>query len=151
MSALTVAEATTEATPARKRRSRGGRRFACSTCSKLRPGLPSGGVSLFGQSCKDCLSILPGGSGKPRRIAIVEPLPSVPSIGEWSEAGLCAQTDPDAFFPEKGSSTREAKRICARCPVLEECREYALDVMPTYGVWAGLSERDRRRVKKQAG
>ena len=146
MSALTVAEAT----PARKRRSRGGRRFACATCATLRPGLPSGGVSLFGQSCKDCLSILPGASSKPRRIAIVEPTPSVASIGDWSEAGLCAQTDPDAFFPEKGSSTRDSKRICAACPVLTECREYALDVQPSFGVWGGLSERERRRLQRRA-
>ena len=36
---------------------------------------------------------------------------------QWQERALCAQTDPEAFFPEKGGSTREAKKICQRCPV----------------------------------
>ena len=45
---------------------------------------------------------------------------------EWQERALCSQTDPEAFFPEKGGSTREAKRICNRCEVRAECLEYAL-------------------------
>ena len=45
---------------------------------------------------------------------------------EWQERALCAQTDPEAFFPEKGGSTREAKRICLGCEVRSECLEYAL-------------------------
>ena len=44
----------------------------------------------------------------------------------WQEQALCAQTDPEAFFPEKGGSTREAKRICVGCEVKAECLEYAL-------------------------
>ena len=43
----------------------------------------------------------------------------------WQERGLCAQTDPEAFFPEKGGSTREAKRVCLTCDVRLECLEYA--------------------------
>ena len=39
---------------------------------------------------------------------------------EWQEQALCAQTDPEAFFPEKGGSTREAKRICQACAVRDE-------------------------------
>ncbi len=38
----------------------------------------------------------------------------------WQEQSLCAQTDPEAFFPEKGGSTREAKRICVGCEVKSE-------------------------------
>ena len=45
---------------------------------------------------------------------------------DWQERALCAQTDPEAFFPEKGGSTREAKRICSGCEVRAECLEYAL-------------------------
>ena len=45
----------------------------------------------------------------------------------WQERGLCAQTDPEAFFPEKGGSTREAKKVCLTCDVRQECLEYALD------------------------
>jgi WhiB family redox-sensing transcriptional regulator len=63
---------------------------------------------------------------------------------------LCAQTDPEAYFPEKGSSAGEAKRICARCDVRAECLEYALGREEKFGVWGGLSERERRKLKRRA-
>ncbi len=68
----------------------------------------------------------------------------------WQEKALCAQTDPEAFFPEKGGSTREAKRICVSCEVKQECLEYALMQDERFGIWGGLSERERRRLKRQA-
>jgi WhiB family redox-sensing transcriptional regulator len=68
----------------------------------------------------------------------------------WQERALCAQTDPEAFFPEKGGSTREAKRICSTCEVRTECLEYALEHDERFGIWGGLSERERRRVKRRA-
>ncbi len=73
-------------------------------------------------------------------------------VGElgWQERALCAQTDPEAFFPEKGGSTREAKRVCTGCEVRAECLEYALANDERFGIWGGLSERERRRLKKQA-
>ena len=67
----------------------------------------------------------------------------------WQERSLCAQTDPEAFFPEKGGSTREAKRICSGCEVRAECLEYALANDERFGIWGGLSERERRRVRRQ--
>ena len=69
----------------------------------------------------------------------------------WQEQALCAQTDPEAFFPEKGGSTREAKRICVGCEVKGECLEYALGQDERFGIWGGLSERERRRLKRAAG
>ncbi|MDQ3786777.1 MAG: WhiB family transcriptional regulator [Actinomycetota bacterium] len=69
---------------------------------------------------------------------------------EWQERALCAQTDPEAFFPEKGGSTREAKRICQGCEVRAECLEYALGHDERFGIWGGLSERERRKLKKRA-
>ncbi len=66
----------------------------------------------------------------------------------WQARALCAQTDPEAFFPEKGSSTREAKRICLSCEVRDECLTYALDADERFGIWGGLSERERRRLKR---
>ncbi|MDP9497993.1 MAG: WhiB family transcriptional regulator [Actinomycetota bacterium] len=69
----------------------------------------------------------------------------------WQEEALCAQTDPEAFFPEKGGSTREAKRICVGCTVKAECLEYALAHDERFGIWGGLSERERRRLKRLAG
>ncbi|WP_205706994.1 WhiB family transcriptional regulator [Kineococcus vitellinus] len=67
----------------------------------------------------------------------------------WQELALCAQTDPEAFFPEKGGSTREAKRVCQSCEVRQECLEYALSNDERFGIWGGLSERERRRLKRQ--
>ncbi|MGH3693191.1 MAG: WhiB family transcriptional regulator [Pseudonocardiaceae bacterium] len=67
---------------------------------------------------------------------------------DWQERALCAQTDPEAFFPEKGGSTREAKRICAGCEVRAECLEYALAFDERFGIWGGLSERERRKLKR---
>src|ERR671923_144147 len=68
----------------------------------------------------------------------------------WQERALCAQTDPEAFFPEKGGSTREAKKVCRSCEVRAECLEYALEHDERFGIWGGLSERERRRLKRQA-
>ena len=70
---------------------------------------------------------------------------------DWQDKALCAQTDPEAFFPEKGGSTREAKRVCRSCEVRAECLEYALEHDERFGIWGGMSERERRRLKRQAG
>ena len=82
--------------------------------------------------------------------ATVEDDVEVPGELEWQERALCAQTDPEAFFPEKGGSTREAKRVCMSCEVRVQCLEYALENDERFGIWGGLSERERRRVKKRA-
>lgn len=66
----------------------------------------------------------------------------------WTLEAKCLDADPEAFFPEKGGSTREAKRICATCPVREECLDYALSNDERFGIWGGLSERERRRAKR---
>ncbi|GAB2561913.1 hypothetical protein GCM10027033_18450 [Leucobacter ruminantium] len=69
----------------------------------------------------------------------------------WQADALCAQTDPEAFFPEKGGSTREAKRICESCEVRSECLDYALENDERFGIWGGLSERERRKLRREAG
>ena len=79
------------------------------------------------------------------------PLPEDEGMLSWQDQALCAQTDPEAFFPEKGGSTREAKRICVGCEVKQECLEYALMQDERFGIWGGLSERERRRLKRKAG
>lgn len=68
----------------------------------------------------------------------------------WQADALCAQTDPEAFFPEKGGSTRDAKKICHSCEVRAQCLEYALERDERFGIWGGLSERERRKLRKQA-
>jgi len=67
----------------------------------------------------------------------------------WRQDALCAETDPEAFFPDKGGSTREAKLVCRGCSVRGECLEYALANEERFGIWGGLSERERRRVRLQ--
>lgn len=76
-----------------------------------------------------------------QRFADSGPLP-------WQEHALCAFVDPEVFFPEKGGSSREAKRICAECSVQRECLEYALENDERFGIWGGLSERERRRLRR---
>jgi len=73
-----------------------------------------------------------------------------PDATSWQDLALCAQTDPEAFFPEKGGSTREAKRICVGCEVRQECLEFALANDERFGIWGGLSERERRRLRREA-
>ncbi|UYN82552.1 MAG: WhiB family transcriptional regulator [Microcella sp.] len=68
----------------------------------------------------------------------------------WQADALCAQTDPEAFFPEKGGSTRDAKKICTSCEVKTECLEYALQNDERFGIWGGLSERERRKLRRRA-
>ena len=74
-------------------------------------------------------------------------LPDAPA-DDWQARALCAQTDPDQFFPEKGGSNRSAKRVCQSCDVRAECLEYALAHDERFGIWGGLSERERRRLKR---
>src|SRR5450759_4031892 len=76
-------------------------------------------------------------------ITNVELIQAAEDEGElsWQERALCAQTDPEAFFPEKGGSTREAKKVCVGCDVRGECLEYALAHDERFGIWGGLSER----------
>ncbi|WP_075827345.1 WhiB family transcriptional regulator [Cellulosimicrobium sp. CUA-896] len=86
------------------------------------------------------------------RVAPVLPLfgePQDDTLMGWQERALCAQTDPEAFFPEKGGSTREAKKVCTGCDVRAECLEYALANDERFGIWGGLSERERRKLKRQ--
>lgn len=66
----------------------------------------------------------------------------------WMADAVCSQTDPDAFFPEKGGSTAEAKKVCLSCPVRTECLEYALSHNERYGIFGGKSERERRKLAK---
>lgn len=68
----------------------------------------------------------------------------------WQERALCAQTDPESFFPEKGGSSKEAKRVCYGCDVRGECLEFALRRDERFGIWGGMSERERRRLRRTA-
>ena len=71
-------------------------------------------------------------------------------LDDWRQWALCAEVDPDAFFPEKGESTRAAKDICRRCLVRIECLRSALANDERFGVWGGFSDRERRRLRGRA-
>jgi WhiB family redox-sensing transcriptional regulator len=66
----------------------------------------------------------------------------------WYKAATCREADPDLFFPERGQSAEPAKEICAECPVLNLCLEWALDQGDLAGIWAGTTRRERRKLKR---
>jgi WhiB family transcriptional regulator, redox-sensing transcriptional regulator len=86
----------------------------------------------------------PGAAGPALRLADPDP-----HSVTWHDFALCAEADPECWFPEKGGSTREAKKICARCPVRAQCLEYALGNDLRFGIWGGLSEQERRRLQRE--
>jgi WhiB family redox-sensing transcriptional regulator len=65
------------------------------------------------------------------------------------ERGVCAQTDPDSFYPDRGESNKPSKKVCNECEVQPECLEYALENEEPFGVWGGLSERERRKIIRE--
>jgi WhiB family redox-sensing transcriptional regulator len=67
----------------------------------------------------------------------------------WQAQANCMGVDPDLFFPERGASTREAKEVCRGCVVREDCLEYALANGEKFGIWGGLSERERRKIRRR--
>ncbi len=67
----------------------------------------------------------------------------------WQEFSNCLGVDPDLFFPERGASTREAKEVCRGCVVKDDCLEFALANGEKFGIWGGMSERERRRIRRQ--
>lgn len=71
--------------------------------------------------------------------------------GDWRDDALCAQVDPELFFPDTGGSPVAAKRVCGRCHVRAECLEYALATCQRWGVWGGMSEQERRKLKRRTG
>jgi WhiB family redox-sensing transcriptional regulator len=68
---------------------------------------------------------------------------------KWMESAVCASSDPEEWFPEKGVSARRAKNICATCPVIDDCLQFALKNGET-GIWGGTSSRERRRLMRAA-
>lgn len=66
----------------------------------------------------------------------------------WRADALCAQTNSELFFPEKGGGTRSAKKVCQECEVRPQCLEFAFQNNERFGVWGGLSERERRKLDK---
>lgn len=80
-----------------------------------------------------------------------------PRNDSWKERGLCRNYGfPDLWFPEgrgllRGQLEAEAVAVCRRCPMLERCRQYALENKETFGVWAALTESELRKLVGKAG
>lgn len=83
------------------------------------------------------------------RLPVPSPVRERPAGSEWLEHAACAGMAPDLFFPARGESSKEAKAICAGCPVRECCLEHALDAVEKHGIWGGKSERERRRLRRE--
>jgi WhiB family redox-sensing transcriptional regulator len=67
----------------------------------------------------------------------------------WQQDAECVQhAEKVDFFPARGESVREAKAVCARCPVRDDCLEFALRLKVAHGVWGGMSERERRSLRR---
>lgn len=98
------------------------------------PEPPNGRRTSIGSSPQSCSAATP-------------PDESRRGTTEWQSRALCAQTDPEAFYPDQGGSTREAKKICLGCEVRAECLEYALLHDERFGVWGGLTDPERQRLK----
>ena len=92
----------------------------------------------------------PAGGRPGARNAILDALAEM--LGDerfaWQQRANCQGLDPDLFFPDRGTSTAEAKKVCADCAVKEDCLEWALDAGEKFGIWGGTSERERRRLRK---
>ncbi|WP_217140802.1 WhiB family transcriptional regulator [Streptomyces sp. AC627_RSS907] len=76
---------------------------------------------------------------------------------DWRDRGLCLREDPDLFFPigniNSGQvviQTDQAKSVCRRCPVTQQCLAWAFAVGPVEGVWGGMTEGERRAARRRA-
>lgn len=67
----------------------------------------------------------------------------------WQNKANCRGVNPTLFYPERGVSTSEAKAVCSGCEVKEECLEFAVESGEKFGIWGGLSERERRVIRRQ--
>ncbi|MCB2223641.1 MAG: WhiB family transcriptional regulator [Actinobacteria bacterium] len=68
----------------------------------------------------------------------------------WAAFGSCRGADPDLFFPGSEGDPREGLRICSGCPVADECLDWALETRIHYGIWGGMTERQRRRLLRRS-
>ncbi len=76
-------------------------------------------------------------------------LSDVPHPGEWQANARCRSAPLSVFFPTRGDDAGQAKAICRGCAVRVDCRSYVLEHPDLLGVWAGLSERERRELHKR--
>jgi len=73
----------------------------------------------------------------------------MPFPGPWRQRGACLVVPTEVFFPGRGKSVEPAKAVCRACPVVAQCREYALAISDLKGIWGGLAEDERQRLRRQ--
>lgn len=96
--------------------------------------------------------ILPPGPTTPQLEVVSLPIPTIRPAqdSDWRDRGACLGSDPEKFFPEKGSPSKEAKRTCnEKCTVREQCLEYALQNDERFGIWGGLSTLQRMKLLQE--
>ncbi|MFJ6568775.1 WhiB family transcriptional regulator [Streptomyces sp. NPDC091292] len=69
-------------------------------------------------------------------------------VTDWSAQAACRTTDPDELFVQ-GAAQNRAKAVCTGCPVRTECLADALDNRVEFGVWGGMTERERRALLRR--
>ena len=69
-------------------------------------------------------------------------------VEDWAQHGACSTSDPDALFVQ-GAAQQQAKQVCMGCPVIAECLADSLDNHTEFGVWGGMTERERRSLLKR--
>lgn len=81
--------------------------------------------------------------------------PGEEEVPDWRESAACAREDLNLFFPisSVGAAAQQqvanAKAVCARCPVRQDCLEWSLDVGPEFGIFGGCTEVERRRLRNE--
>ena len=82
---------------------------------------------------------------------VIEPTLAAPITEErpWAAFAACRDRDPDVFFPFTADGEAEAIRICRGCPVQIDCLEFALEAKIRFGVWGGLTEKQRHTLRRQ--
>lgn len=81
----------------------------------------------------------------------IDPAIAVPITEErpWAAFAACRDRDPDLFFPTSPEGERDAVRVCAGCPVHVDCLEFALGAKIRFGVWGGMTEKERRSLHRR--
>ena len=67
---------------------------------------------------------------------------------DWMKQAACRGVDPEVFYPTTTSGVKRAVQYCTGCPVRVDCLLYAINIGEEWGIWGGLTERDRRRVRR---
>jgi len=67
----------------------------------------------------------------------------------WAAFAACRERDPDTFFPATPAGERAAIVICDGCPVIADCLEFALEARITYGIWGGMTDKQRRNLRRK--